>query len=1035
MNPFLYNVAKTYYDNIVKKNDNNIRFSDIAFIFPNKRSGLFFKKALKEIADRNIFLPRIFDINSFVLNNVHKVIASDIELLLTLYEAYREIKGEANKIEELNKFTNLGFSLIKDFDEIDKYLIDTDVFFNNIEDLQNLKKTDYLSEEQKQAIKAFFNFDTDKEINRNYFSLWKILNQLYINYKSKLDQSGKAYYGMLFREYTEQLKNPAFTNPALNEFKRIVFVGFNFLTKSEEEIFKYYNNNKIGDFYFDYPEIYKDKNYFQTTIAVNYEKNLRQFKSKYNFEQEKEIRFPRIDILKTSTNSGQIHIANQILSDTRQDKESDLSDTALLLPDESMLTSLLEYIPIDISKLNVTMGYPLNISLLSGLIDDITSLQLNAKKDDTSGTVYYNYKEVMSIISNQYVKQNAFEICNNLTSNILKNNLIWISKERILEFINKFEENTLISKLFLLNDTLDKVATTAEFSDYISDIIDILLSQYSRLDNPSEEDDSSLSDVTAQSQNENINTHFLIQYKQYLNQLNSYIANYMTEIDLKTFYSFLSHLTANLKIQLYGEPLKGLQIMGMLESRLIDFKNIIIVGFNDENLPGITTSSTSVIPYILRKAYGLPTYEQHNAIYAYNFFRTIYRAEKISCIYNSEKAISQYYYIFKFIFPQIDGNFEIQNYSEKNTTVANNINSGAMNEEDNIIIKKEGNISNKLSQYSADSKSNYRLSPSALKIFISCPLKFYFSYILKLKETDEISEIIDSADFGLVFHKVMELYYIGNKTREIKEICKEEFLKTIQATTEEGKQLYNKLILSLLYNFTESTLKYDDSRQFTFAAAEKEILFTIGNINFRGIIDRIDIDHETKTINIIDYKTSRPGKQAGVTFENLFSYNTAGMEALQILMYCKAISESKEFCNELGVSDPENYKIRPMIYKIYDIYNDDSKGKKIREQNLAVSVTEKTFDNLEEIFPEENITDETKRDYFHTEEKVDSETDFIVTDYKTWKYRYAFEYYLSKITDRLMTDKTFEPYDKTRRDCSYCPYLHICRKESEVTTF
>ena len=133
MHSFLYNVAKTYYENIVNNNDNDIRFSDIAFIFPNKRSGLFFKKELKNIATKNIFLPQIFDINSIVLKNSNKVIASDIELLLTLYEAYSEIKGEENKIEELHKFTNLGFSLIKDFDEIDKYRIDTDIFFKNIE--------------------------------------------------------------------------------------------------------------------------------------------------------------------------------------------------------------------------------------------------------------------------------------------------------------------------------------------------------------------------------------------------------------------------------------------------------------------------------------------------------------------------------------------------------------------------------------------------------------------------------------------------------------------------------------------------------------------------------------------------------------------------------------------------------------------------------------------------------------------------------------------------------------------------------------
>ena len=1034
MHSFLYNVAKTYYENIVNNNDNDIRFSDIAFIFPNKRSGLFFKKELKNIATQNIFLPQIFDINSIVLKNSNKVIASDIELLLTLYEAYSEIKGEENKIEELHKFTNLGFSLIKDFDEIDKYLIDTDIFFKNIEDLQDLKKVDYLSEEQKKAIKNFFNFDTDKEINKNYFSLWKILNELYNNYKNRLRVAGKAYYGMLFRDYVENLKSPIFNDTLLSEYKRVVFVGFNFLTKSEEEIFKFFNNNKIGDYYFDYPEIYKQQDFFNTTITINYDKNTKLFKSRYHFDQESDTRFPSIDVYNTSTQSGQIHIANQLLSNIEQENESDLSDTAVLLPNEGILTSLLEYIPIDLKRLNITMGYPLDISILSGLINDITSMQLNVREDERTKEISYNYKEVMSIISNQYIKQNATDICNRLTSGILRNNYIWITKNNIKELTKGLAENSLITKLFLLDNEPEKICSTKEFTDYIHNIIDILLSLYEEFEENVDEKSDTVSDVTAHSQYENIDSNFLTQYQMYLNQLNDYIKDFEGEIDLKTFCSFLSHLTSNLKVQLYGEPLKGLQIMGMLESRLIDFKNMIIIGFNDENLPGITTSSSSIIPYILRKAYNLPTFEQHNAIYAYNFFRTIYRADKVSCIYNSEAAISQYYYIFKYIIPQIYNKFELRHFSEKTTTITNT--TGISTEDNNITIKKNEDIRAELALYTTDDSNKKELSPSALKKFISCPLKFYFSYLLKLKETDEISEIIDSADFGLVFHKVMELYYTEYKDekKDIKDICREEFLSAIQATDEEGKKLYNKIILSLLNNFLISTLKYDKSRNFEFSAAEKDIFFKVDNVNFKGIIDRIDIDNDEKIINIIDYKTSRPSKQTEIQFTDLFTHNTSGQEVLQVLMYCKAVSESADFCKSIGVNNSYEYKIHPMIYKIYDIYNDDSKHEAIREQDITVTIPNKIEEKIQDIFPDDELSAKEIIQLFKLEE-VDLLTseDFIVKDYRTWRYREAFEYFLNKTVGNIFRGDEFAPYDKKRRDCTFCPFIHICRKESEVS--
>ncbi len=368
-------------------------------------------------------------------------------------------------------------------------------------------------------------------------------------------------------------------------------------------------------------------------------------------------------------------------------------------------------------------------SIFAGTVTPAPENKKEDKNEDGNiSEISYHYKDIMSIISNQYIKQTAPQFCNEISNVILKNNFILVSESKIKEITNRYPEETIITAIFPSNDSLT-IDTPKAFSKYLQGIITELISQYSEITDTIEGENEEVSDVTLQSENNDIDSNFLLQYKQYLNQLNEYIKDYITDVDLKTFCSFLDHLTANLKIQLHGEPLKELQIMGMLESRLLDFKNIIIIGFNDENLPGINTSSTSMIPYILRKAYGIPTFEQHNAIYAYNFFRTLYRADKVSCIYNSQELISQYYYIFKFAISQIYNDFKMNHYSEKAdvvTNIDNNITTDNTDseEKDLLRIEKSGKILGILNKYQSDGTDKKTLSPSALKKYINCFL-FY----------------------------------------------------------------------------------------------------------------------------------------------------------------------------------------------------------------------------------------------------------------------------------------------------------------------
>ena len=1031
---FLQQIAKIYAEILTPT-------SQFLFVFPNRRAGLFFRKELLSLVKKPIFAPDITDINSLaaLISPLQK--ANDIELLFALYESYVHVRSQhTDEIESIDAFIPFGTTLLGDFNEIDKYLVDTKLLFSNIADLKNINdQSQFLSDEQIAALKSFWgNVQNERNenlsFNRQFISLWDDLHDIYTHFTQSLITRGIGYDGLIYRTAIKKLST---FNFQLSTFKSIVFIGFNSLTTSEYRIFKHFQQQGIADFYFDYPACYSAPSPFASTVGKYYERNLREFPSRYPYTQPTESHIPNITLHSTPSATNQINVACSLLTNNNQQPATDeiqnlnpngdcrpltvdsrqQNSTAILLADESLMPSLIQQLPANIERINITMGYPLSITPIATLINHILTLQTELT-NNREGIAQFYYKPILSILSHSNIQSIYPTSSAKIIDQITRANYIRITAEKLHEIINNLNTTDEERQFFI---TLFTPHTTA--SDLLEYLINII---------------HKLSTINSQLSTEK---EFLYQYNQQLNQLKTLLA---TNSQLSTLHSqllkmLIMRLTSSLKVQFKGEPIEGMQIMGLLESRLLDFENIILIGFNDQKVPG-NKSVNSIIPYNLRRAYNLPTHEVSDAIQAYNFYRTLYHTQNLHLIYDSrnegaQNEISRYFYQLQYLLraPMQQYNYQLQIHDPNNETSDNQ----------EITIHKTPEILNKLNSYKNQQSTingqqilnpdgDYRLSTvdcrqdkpslsaSRLKDYIACPLRFYFSTITGIKSPNEIKETGESSLLGRIYHKAMELYY--NQHSEPQNLNKQQIETLVHdAFTEEsissGKQVqitgFNSLIFNLVYQFIKNTIRFDIARheqdQFSNVQSEVEINHIINNIRFKGYIDRID--QTADTINIIDYKTTTSKTKANINILDLFtSYESAYHELFQIILYCHIYNSS-------FLTPHSSFKIRPLLYKTYELSKSDTKL-----HNITLIVPNELLDptNLPPL--------DTPLDAINTDKA--NCTSIEITDYSL--IATPFEWLLTRMLNNIYNpDLPFAPTELSTEEkaCgNFCPYKTICKK-------
>lgn len=831
METFLKQVAHDLYN----KTEGN--FTKVAIVFPNKRASLFFNEYLAQESDRPIWSPTYVSISELFRQSSDLSIADPIKLVCDLYKVFQKATGSK---ETLDDFYFWGEMLIADFDDADKNMADTHALFSNLKDLNELMDNyDFLEEGQKEALSQFFhNFSINQvtELKQRFISMWNVLGDIYAEYKALLESQSIAYEGMLYRQVIEQLDVEALP------YNKYIFVGFNVLNKVEHTLFKKLNEAGKAMFYWDYDTFYLNKTPHEAGEFIR--RNLRDFPSELpasffdNLNQPKEVTF-----IELPTENGQVRYLPQWI---RENLTSQEKETAVVLCNEALLQPVLHALPDNVKHINITMGFPLSQTPAYSFVNALMELHTSGYNPNNGR---YLFAEVISVLKHPYTRQLSPE-AEKLEQTLTRDNRFYplpseLKQDNVLELLFTPRRNNL-DLCSMLSEALKEVA--------------VIYQQQA----------ASHSDAFDQLYRESLfKTYTLV------NRFHTLIESKELNVQAGTFQRLLTRVMSSSSIPFHGEPAIGMQVMGVLETRNLDFRHLIMLSVNEGQLPKAGGDS-SFIPYNLRKAFGMTTIDHKIAVYAYYFYRLMQRAEKVTLVYNTatdginrgELSRFMLQFLIEWGYPVLRKQLEAAQSPQDSTP---------------IIIEKTPDIMERMkSVFDIRNNPKALISPSALNCYLDCPLKFYYKYVALLSAPDEVTADIDSAKFGSIFHYAAEHIY-KDLTAHGKLISKEN-LETLlkdevrlQTYVDNGfKELFFNLppneqpeyngiqlinsavIVKYIQQLLRNDLRY---APFTFIGSEQrifeniEICTSTGDIQSRigGIIDRIDSKGES--LRIVDYKT------------------------------------------------------------------------------------------------------------------------------------------------------------------------------------
>lgn len=831
METFLKQVAHDLYN----KTEGN--FTKVAIVFPNKRASLFFNEYLAQESDRPIWSPTYVSISELFRQSSDLSIADPIKLVCDLYKVFQKATGSK---ETLDDFYFWGEMLIADFDDADKNMADTHALFSNLKDLNELMDNyDFLEEGQKEALSQFFhNFSINQvtELKQRFISMWNVLGDIYAEYKALLESQSIAYEGMLYRQVIEQLDVEALP------YNKYIFVGFNVLNKVEHTLFKKLNEAGKAMFYWDYDTFYLNKTPHEAGEFIR--RNLRDFPSELpasffdNLNQPKEVTF-----IESPTENGQVRYLPQWI---RENLTSQEKETAVVLCNEALLQPVLHALPDNVKHINITMGFPLSQTPAYSFVNALMELHTSGYNPNNGR---YLFAEVISVLKHPYTRQLSPE-AEKLEQTLTRDNRFYplpseLKQDNVLELLFTPRRNNL-DLCSMLSEALKEVA--------------VIYQQQA----------ASHSDAFDQLYRESLfKTYTLV------NRFHTLIESKELNVQAGTFQRLLTRVMSSSSIPFHGEPAIGMQVMGVLETRNLDFRHLIMLSVNEGQLPKAGGDS-SFIPYNLRKAFGMTTIDHKIAVYAYYFYRLMQRAEKVTLVYNTatdginrgELSRFMLQFLIEWGYPVLRKQLEAAQSPQDSTP---------------IIIEKTPDIMERMkSVFDIRNNPKALISPSALNCYLDCPLKFYYKYVALLSAPDEVTADIDSAKFGSIFHYAAEHIY-KDLTAHGKLISREN-LETLlkdevrlQTYVDNGfKELFFNLppneqpeyngiqlinsavIVKYIQQLLRNDLRY---APFTFIGSEQrifeniEICTSTGDIQSRigGIIDRIDSKGES--LRIVDYKT------------------------------------------------------------------------------------------------------------------------------------------------------------------------------------
>lgn len=837
MESFLKLVAADLY----KHTEGNLAHT--AVVFPNKRAGLFFNEYLAQESESPIWSPAYVSISELFRSLSPWEVGDPVKLVCELYKIFRR---ETQSTETLDDFYFWGEMLISDFDDADKNKVDTDKLFSNLQDLRNIMDDyTFIDDEQEEAIRQFFqNFSIERRtaLKERFISLWDVLGNIYKGFRESLASQNIAYEGMMYRHVIEHLDVDKLP------YEKYVFVGFNVLNKVEHTLFTQLKDAGKAVFYWDYDEFYMKENRQAVTHEAGefIRRNLRDFPSPLSGELFKNLSKPKeVHYIASSTENAQARYLPQWIRNNLTTPEK---ETAVVLCNEALLQPVLHSLPAEVKHVNITMGFPLSQTPVYSFL--IALLELHTHGFNfKSGR--YTFQSVVTLLKHPYTRQLTGQ-AELLEKELTRNN-------RFYPLPGELGKDEFLTRLFTpLSGNLNLCIRLSETLQQVAGIYQA---------NTSGTEDT---DAFNQLYRESL-------FKAYttINRFRTLIEEDELTVQSETFRRLLVKVLSATNIPFHGEPAIGMQVMGVLETRNLDFRHLVLLSVNEGQLPK-SGGDSSFIPYNLRKAFGMTTIEHKIAVYAYYFYRLLQRAERITLMYNTSSdglnrgEWSRFMLQFLIEWPHpITRLFLEAGQSPQGTSP--------------ITVEKTPDVMRRMqSLFDVRANPKAKFSPSALNYYLDCPLKFYYRYVAGLSAPDEVSAEIDSATFGSIFHYAAEHIYKDLTTHG--KVINKEALETLlrnevklqdyvdtafkklffnvpqnEKPEYNGVQLINSAVIArYLKQLLQNDLRY---APFTFIASEMEVDEPIdiqtpkGVIKSRigGIIDRMD--SKDGTLRIVDYKT------------------------------------------------------------------------------------------------------------------------------------------------------------------------------------
>ncbi len=982
MDPFLKQVAQYYYQEFGSE------ISKLAFVFPSKRATLFFRRYLGSIVGKPILSPSLCTISDFFLSMSPLKVKDRTALLFDLYKCYTQLHSSPLSFDE---FLFWGEIILRDFNEVDRYLVKAEQLYSNLVDFKALEDDySFLSENQVAAIKSFWqSFELGTKPNdgcqNKFLEFWQMLYPLYKTIKEKLQNEGYAYEGMVYRDLAESIRwseaiaiRQSMTKE-LSQANQIVFVGLFALSPAEETILSRLQKEGIARFCWDYdlPIINNDHPEINKVIRSNIELLGRgdDWKSESaSYEQEKQG--PHIELIRCNSEVAQAKALPQLIEKYWQGSYSNQKalNTAIVLPDTKMLMPTLGSVTNTSKHINVTMGYPLTQSNIVLWANKWMELQLSQRFYNKEAHIQVSYAvDLLAATLAQSFLNDSLEL---LKKELQQNKRYFYPCN---EMLRDDVSTLLFSPISSGHEMLERLLLILErIANAISD--DLLCKEESSNALESIADKESDARLTYDPQSDTallrLNLEYIFYYRRELTKLLALLNDYKLEVEPRSAKQLINGLLATVNLSFEGEPLLGLQIMGLLETRSLEFENLIILSTGEGNLPKLRIDST-LIPYTLRRGYALPIGEVQDAIQAYHFFRLIGHAKNLALLYNARAGSSGGAEESRYI-RQID---MLHNYPICKTELKID---GRKAASPPRAISKDAHIMQILSRYYTDSTieelpdghSPSMLSASAINRYIECPLSFYYQYVLQLEEDKDPDPLMEASEFGTVLHNSIEKLYSpfidkviqkenlesflvrGNQQIErcVIQIYSEVYLHATEPAKLSGlDHLYCNTIAHYIRRLIQHDIKlcpfsYLHSEVKTYGSIELSNGKIIG---LKGTIDRVDLIQRQGSdyLRVVDYKTGNVKMEIG-SWEKLFSnkHSTESKTLVQTLLYCYLLKQERA-AKGRAIKIP----IQPCVYDMRQLFTYQAEANEFGIVKVGVKKNKQSIIDYNEV--EETYTE------------------------------------------------------------------------------